>query len=219
MTTTRSARPSRASINAATAPSDRPSAYLKKYGYHPRDFYDEIARREKIAMAVADLARAAYDGNTTAAAKRTAKHIGHIASYLTHSNPQTSQRLRSNQHWLKETYYPPTTKLARAVDLGRRAIRHAPRAGVHVLDVAHTITSRSGGALGTIGTHAAKQLLRHQIVNPLLLKYEKAYDQYWNNAPSEEAIKTGREWQRDMYDDEERRMYRALVLKNLKKAG
>ena len=86
----------------------RPSEYLSRYGYHPKYLENDAPRREVIARAVANLARERYGGDVAAAAKRTAQHVGHIASYLTHRSPAVSQRMRSNQRWLKETYYPST---------------------------------------------------------------------------------------------------------------
>lgn len=85
----------------------KPSEFLSRYGYHPKDLANDAARRVLVAKAVADLARERYGGDVTAAAKRTAQHVGHIASYLTHRSPISSSRMRSNQRWLKETYYPP----------------------------------------------------------------------------------------------------------------
>lgn len=88
----------------------KPSEFLSRYGYHPKDLANDAARRVMVAKAVADLARERYGGDVPAAAKRTAKHVGHIASYLTHRSPVSSARMRSNQRWLKETYYPPAAK-------------------------------------------------------------------------------------------------------------
>lgn len=92
----------------------RPSIYLSLYGYHPKDLPEDASRRAVIVRAVANLARERYGGDVAAAAKRTAQHVGHIASYLTHRSPVASTRMRSNQRWLKETYYPPAPKAKKA---------------------------------------------------------------------------------------------------------
>jgi hypothetical protein len=91
----------------------KPSEFLSRYGYHPKDLANDAARRVMVAKAVADLARERYGGDVAAAAKRTAKHVGHIASYLTHRSPVSSARMRGNQRWLKETYYPPAPMAAK----------------------------------------------------------------------------------------------------------
>lgn len=78
--------------------------------YHPRNLENDAPRRAILRKAVADLARDRYGGDAAAAAKRTARHVGHIASYLTHRSPVSSERMRRNQRWLKETYYPAAKK-------------------------------------------------------------------------------------------------------------
>lgn len=85
------------------------SSFTSRYEYHPKSQKD--AERHAILMkAIKDLARAHYAGDVAAAAKRAAAHIGHIASYQTHANPLVSRRMRSNQHWLKDEYYPESAK-------------------------------------------------------------------------------------------------------------
>lgn len=85
------------------------SAFTKRYEYHPKSQKD-AERHAILKKAVADLARAHFAGNLAAAAKRAAAHIGHIASYQTYQNPLVSRRMRSNQHWLKDEYYPAAAK-------------------------------------------------------------------------------------------------------------
>jgi hypothetical protein len=63
-------------------------------------------RRERLGRAIRSLAAAHFKGDETAAAKRVAAHVGHIASYQTYKSPNTSERMRSNQRWIREAYYP-----------------------------------------------------------------------------------------------------------------
>lgn len=86
------------------------SSYTRAYDYHPIRQGD-AERHAILKQAVRDLARNHYANKLADAAKRAAAHIGHIASYQTHQNPLVSARMRSNQRWLKETYYPPRRNL------------------------------------------------------------------------------------------------------------
>jgi hypothetical protein len=73
--------------------------------YHPSR-QGEADRRERLGRAIRRLAAAHFAGDATAAAKRVAAHVGHIASFQTHAAPDTSERMRSNQRWIRESYYP-----------------------------------------------------------------------------------------------------------------
>lgn len=174
----------------------RPSAYLARYGYHPKDLEIDAPRRAVIARAVANLARERYGGDVAAAAKRTAQHVGHIASYLTHRSPAVSERMRSNQRWLKETYYPPT-RLNVAKSLGRKAIKHGPRAAVGVAQFGRGLWAqyRSPGFLKWLAEQALIKSGRAVAVDPLLLRYERYVDARQGRLPDDEAIAVATAWE------------------------
>jgi hypothetical protein len=76
-----------------------------KGGYHPsRQAFTD--RRERLKRAVSSLAETAFGGDVRAAAKRLAAHVGRIAAYQTYRAPETSSRMRANQRWIRDAYYP-----------------------------------------------------------------------------------------------------------------
>ncbi len=85
------------------------SSFTSRYEYHPSS-QKNAERHAILKKAMKDLARVHFAGNLAAAAKRAAAHIGHIAAYQTHTNPLVSARMRANQRWLKDEYYPPAAR-------------------------------------------------------------------------------------------------------------
>lgn len=166
----------------------RPSVYLSRYGYHPKNLPDDAPRREILTRAVANLARERYGNDAAAAAKRTARHVGHIASYLTHRSPAVSARMRADQRWLKQEYYPATAlNIARAV--GRHAARRGPRAAVDALHYGHALLFPT-----SFGMQFAIKGGRVLSVEPLLRMYERYVNARRGRLPDAEAVEVAVAW-------------------------